>query len=98
MRDCERHGVAIFSELGGASGAGRVQRCRIYSNKLDGILVRDGAAPEVSGCDVRRNGGYGATLKVPRHFNRISIVINLGTRHCSLLQSSAFAWFVEWPA
>lgn len=36
--------------------------CSITSNKLNGILVKDGAELTVSASDVSANGGYGVQL------------------------------------
>ena len=47
-----------------SAGGGRIEGCTIARNKLDGLLVRDGADPVVAGNDVLQNGGAGASLKV----------------------------------
>lgn len=63
VRDCARHGVAIFAELGGSEGGGTVRDCYLNANKGDGLLVRDGAAPVVISCIISANSGFGASLK-----------------------------------
>lgn len=46
------------------AGGGSIQDCRISANKLNGMLVGDGADPALSGNDVRQNGASGLSLKV----------------------------------
>lgn len=45
-------------------GGGTLTGNRVFGNKLDGLLVRDGAEPAISDNEVTRNGGWGAELKV----------------------------------
>lgn len=46
----------------GDVGRCEVSDCTITSNKLNGILVKDGAELTVSASDVCANGGYGVQL------------------------------------
>jgi hypothetical protein len=49
-----------------AGGVGKciMQRSSIVSNKLNGVLARDGAELEMTSCTVQGNGGYGVQLQV----------------------------------
>ena len=47
------------------AGGGSILNCRVFGNKLNGILIGDGADPALSGNDVRQNGANGMSLKVP---------------------------------
>lgn len=46
------------------AGGGSIQDCRISANKLNGILVADGADPALSGNNIQQNGASGMSLKV----------------------------------
>lgn len=50
------------SRCAGDVGRCEVSNCSITSNKLNGILVKDGADLIVSASDVSANGGYGVQL------------------------------------
>lgn len=63
MHHCERHGVAVFGDLFGGGCSAVLEGCSLQDNKLDGLLVRDGATPSVAGCAVSGNGGWGMLLK-----------------------------------
>jgi hypothetical protein len=41
-----------------------MQRSSIVSNKLNGVLARDGAELDMTSCTVQGNGGYGVQLQV----------------------------------
>ena len=48
-----------------AGGAGPLlEACRLTSNKQNGLLARDGAAPRVLGSAITDNGAYGILLQV----------------------------------
>ena len=62
--------------IGGGSGGGGdegltapaatlalLERCQLYGNKLDGVLVRAGSAVRMEGCGVHDNGEYGIALQ-----------------------------------
>jgi len=63
IHNCERQGIACFSELGSEGGGGNIVKTQLVGNKGDGILVRDGADPIVLACSMTGNGGHGATLR-----------------------------------
>jgi hypothetical protein len=48
----------------GGVGKCTLQRSSIISNKLNGVLARDGAELNMTGCSVQGNGGYGVQLQV----------------------------------
>jgi parallel beta-helix repeat protein len=48
------------------TGGGSIQDCSISGNKLNGILVRDGADPLVSDNAVQRNGSSGISIQVSK--------------------------------
>ena len=56
--DCKSHGVLY----GGSGSTGRVERCVLQNNKLNGLLVRDGASPTIKDNLLKGNGQYGAAL------------------------------------
>ena len=62
VHDCERHGVAIFGDMLGEGCAALLERCSVADNRLNGVLVRDGAAPTVVECMVTGNQGWGLQL------------------------------------
>ncbi len=68
------------------AGGGTLAGNKVSGNKLDGLLIRDGADPEVLDNDASQNGGYGATLKVrlaQRNAGRIPLPACLAFRaHC----------------
>ena len=48
-----------------AGGAGPVMEdCELKGNKLNGLLVRDGASPQVLRCTVASNSAFGIVLQV----------------------------------
>lgn len=61
------------------TGGGSVQDCSISANRLNGILVRDGADPLVSGNEVRHNGSSGISLQV----NKLKVVWLQALLECS---------------
>jgi nitrous oxidase accessory protein NosD len=63
VHDCARSGVAVFSDMEGVPGRPMVQRCKIEGNKAHGVLVRDGAEPNVLECVMEGHGGYGMALQ-----------------------------------
>ena len=38
------------------------RRCKLAKNKLNGVLLRDGASPAIEGSRLVNNGAYGASL------------------------------------
>ena len=38
------------------------RRCELAKNKLNGVLLRDGASPAIEGSRLVNNGAYGASL------------------------------------
>jgi hypothetical protein len=60
---CERHGIAVFASFETGIGGGEVLGCSVQGNKLDGLLVRDGAQPAVHGCSIVDNGEWGVEVK-----------------------------------
>jgi nitrous oxidase accessory protein NosD len=63
LHDCKRNGAMIFQDIEGNGGNGVLQACEIYGNGLHGVLVRDGAAPQVIDNRVYGNAGYGLALQ-----------------------------------
>lgn len=61
FHDCARHGAAVFGDLSGdaAGGTSVLEGCTFTANRGHGVLVRDGAAVELRGCGVERNGAAG---------------------------------------
>jgi parallel beta-helix repeat protein len=55
---CEQNGSVLDA------GGGSIQDCRISANKLNGVLVGDGADPALSGNNIQQNGASGMSLKV----------------------------------
>ncbi len=43
-----------------------IEDCDVSGNKLNGILVRDGAAPRILHNTITGNGAFGVTLQVRR--------------------------------
>ncbi len=41
-----------------------VQDCQVYSNSGEGVLVKGGAAPSVTDCDIHDNKGWGLSIQV----------------------------------
>lgn len=62
VHDCRTHGIAVYGDLLGESGFGRVLKCRVYGNGEDGVLVRGGASADVTKCEVVDNGKFGVEL------------------------------------
>eukprot|EP00747_Dinoflagellata_sp_TGD_P189370 gnl/TRDRNA2_/TRDRNA2_49635_c0_seq1.p1 gnl/TRDRNA2_/TRDRNA2_49635_c0~~gnl/TRDRNA2_/TRDRNA2_49635_c0_seq1.p1 ORF type:complete len:395 (-),score=65.09 gnl/TRDRNA2_/TRDRNA2_49635_c0_seq1:25-1209(-) len=63
LHDAKNHGAALYGDLlGGGEGQVLLEDCRIDRNRLDGVLVRDGASPVLRRNEVVDNGGYGMTL------------------------------------
>ena len=55
---CKNHGVLFV----GPTARGEVSGCVVEKNKLNGVFLRDGAAPRVDGNRIERNGQYGLAL------------------------------------
>ena len=62
VSNCKTHGVAVYGDLFGNGGFGRVNKCVIRDNGEDGVLVRGGAVAEVAGNEVFDNGRFGVEL------------------------------------
>ena len=62
VSNCKTHGVAVYGDLFGQGGFGRVVKCEIRDNGEDGVLVRGGASAEVAGNEVFDNGRFGVEL------------------------------------
>ena len=58
VHDCKNHGVIYV----GSGATGRIDCCLVESCKLNGVLLRDGASPTLSGNLIKGNGQYGASL------------------------------------
>ena len=58
VHDCKNHGLAFL----GPGARGVVQRCSVEACKLDGVLVRDGAAPMLEANRFNANQRFGAEL------------------------------------
>jgi hypothetical protein len=58
--------LAVDTGVVSDAGGGSFQHCRIYANKLNGMLVRDGADPVLLGNEIRQNGANGILLQVQR--------------------------------
>ena len=55
---CKNHGVLYL----GRSSSGLIRDCLIENNKLNGLLLRDGASPVVEASRFVGNGQFGAAL------------------------------------
>jgi len=55
---CKNHGVLYL----GPSSRGNLRGCVLEKNKLNGVLLRDGAAPTLADNQLRANGQFGAAL------------------------------------
>ena len=62
VSNCKTHGVAVYGDLFGNGGFGRVNKCVIRDNGEDGVLVRGGAVAEIAGNEVYGNGRFGVEL------------------------------------
>ncbi|GLI70139.1 hypothetical protein VaNZ11_014948, partial [Volvox africanus] len=76
IHDCARQGIAVFGSsydfgldpavdpglMYGMTG-GLIRDCDIYGNKLDGVLVRSGASPDLLDNLIHNNAGFGANLQ-----------------------------------
>ena len=56
--DCKNHGIVYV----GSTARGSVQGSVAEKNKLNGLLLRDGASPSIANNTLRSNGRYGAEL------------------------------------
>lgn len=63
VSSCERHGIAVFASFETGVGGGELVGCQVKGNKLDGVLVRDGAQPQVHQCSIVDNGEWGVEVK-----------------------------------
>ncbi|WIA41027.1 hypothetical protein OEZ86_004665 [Tetradesmus obliquus] len=63
IHDCAAHGVAVYGALEGGIGRAKLFCSNISSNKLNGVLARDGAELDMDGCSVQGNGSYGVQLQ-----------------------------------
>lgn len=64
IHDCARHGVAVFGALDGQPGSCSISNCDISHNKLNGVLVRSGAAPSLQHNHIHDNAEYGIMMQV----------------------------------
>ena len=58
VHDCKNHGVSFL----GRTARGAIRRCSIESNKLNGVLLRDSAAPILEANKLNGNQLYGAAF------------------------------------
>jgi len=58
VHDCRNHGLVFL----GPTARGAVRGCELAKNKLNGVLLRDGASPAIEGSRLVNNGAYGASL------------------------------------
>lgn len=63
LHGCERTGALLFGSLDDSPSVPVIRDCRVFGNKLHGIIVRDGAAPRVSSNEIYGNGGWGLALQ-----------------------------------
>ena len=64
VHDCTVNGLALYADLEGIGSEVTVQKCQIRSNKLNGILIREGSHLVLQSSSVEGNGGYGLANKV----------------------------------
>jgi hypothetical protein len=62
VHDCKSHGVAVFGDLLGDVGGGKIEKCFITKNGGDGVVVRQGAIGTITECEIVENDGYAVTL------------------------------------
>lgn len=58
-------GVAVFGDLLGGGCAAQLEDCTLVGNRLNGLLVRDGAQPVVRRCTLSGNGEVRSPCSLP---------------------------------
>ena len=58
VHDCKSHGIAVYGDLLGEVGSGKIEGCQIAKNGGDGVLLRQGAKGVVIGNTIQDNAGY----------------------------------------
>jgi|MDSW01.1.fsa_nt_gb hypothetical protein len=81
IHDVKTHGVALYGDLLGEFGGGRVLGTLIARPGRDGVLIRDGAAGVVDQCEIADAGAFGVELVDPREGSEVTGCVIRGSKN-----------------